>query len=96
MSAYIVHAFEFAPIALAFVAAVLCGRKYSQTRRQQERLVCALGVVCAVLLMFAQSSWWATYRMQGLGIGTDIANHVWTVFNVLTMSAFIALGWPRK
>ena len=92
----LMHIFEFLPIALALVAAVLCGLKYRHTRRKQERLVCALAVVCAVLMMFAQSSWWATYRIYGLGIGTDLANHVWTIFNILTMTSFIAIGWPRR
>jgi hypothetical protein len=91
-----VMVFEFAPVVIAFAAAILCALKYGNTRRKQEKVVCALGVICAVLLMFAQTSWWATYRLEGLGYGTDLANHVWTIFNILTMTAFVILGWPRK
>lgn len=88
--------FEFTPVALALAAAIVCSTKAQFTRRKQEKIVCALGTLCAVLLIFAQTSWWATYRVYGLGLGTDLANHVWTIFNTLTMTAFLVLGWPRK
>lgn len=95
MADMIVMFFEFLPVGLALAAAVLCAQKYSDTRRKAERLVCLLGTICAVLLMFAQTSWWSAYYIHGLGLGTDFANHVWTLFNILTMSAFIVIGWPR-
>jgi hypothetical protein len=88
--------FEFLPVVLALAASVLCAQKYSDTRRKSERLVCLLGTICAVMLMFAQTSWWSAYTYHGLGLGTDLANHVWSAFNSLTMVAFIVVGWPRS
>ena len=90
------YVFELLPIALAIPAIVLCARKYHIARRNTDRIVSGLAVLCALLLILAQSSWWASYTLHGDLQGTWLANQVWTIFNCLTMAVFITIGWPRK
>ncbi len=84
--------FELVPVGLALVAAVLCSMRAREAKTRQYRLSLMLGVVCAVLLIVAQTSWWGTYIVQGHLEGTWLANIIWTVFNSLVMVAFILLA----
>lgn len=90
------HVFELSPVILAMVAAVTCADRYSRARRKCERAAMAIGVLCALLLIFAQTSWWTSYVIQGLGLATQIADAAWTAFNSLVMIAFILLSRPRR
>lgn len=81
--------FELIPVALAIVAAILCARRFGFERRRNTKVFMGLAVVCAVLLVIAQSSWWASYVVQGVGEGTAFADAIWTVFNTLVMISFI-------
>ena len=81
---------EALPVLLAFVAIFACGHRVITIppRRTNDRLVFVGMLICAALLIVAQSSW--TYTLlQGNLLGTDTANVVWTVFNTTTMGVFV-------
>ena len=86
--------FEPILIILAVAVCILCSLKFSNTRRKGEKVVCVLGVVAAVLLIFNQSLWWNLHLFYGQEI--QMMPGSWTAFNVVTMTAFILLGWPRR
>lgn len=88
--------FELLPVLLAMIAAVTCASRYSRERRRSDRVIMVLGVLCAVLLIFAQTSWWTSYVVQGHALGTQVANAAWTVFNCLVMVSFILSSLPRR
>lgn len=83
---------ESIPIFLAIYAAIICARQYTIDRRRNVRRVLLLGVVSALLLIVAQTSWYVTFVVHDNLIGTWFADKVWTVFNSLTMLAFILLA----
>ena len=91
MTAYF---FELLPVLLAMVAGVLCAARYRHERRTQMRAVLLLGVVCALLLIVAQASWWSSHVVEGLQQGQEFANALWTLFNSLAMLAFIVAAKP--
>lgn len=73
---------------LAVLAIFSCGHRAVTTRRAHDRNIYLGMVVCAALLITAQSSW--TYTMlKGMTEATDISNILWTVFNAGVMSVFI-------
>lgn len=81
--------FEALPVLLAVAAIFTCGNRAVTTRRAHDRNIYIGMVICAALLITAQSSW--TYTMlKGLSEGTDFANILWTVFNACVMVVFIA------
>jgi hypothetical protein len=80
--------FEALPIVLAVLAIFVCMTQALNTRRSHDRLVYLLMVLCAALMVAAQSSW--TYTMlKGDLLGTDASNILWSVFNSLTMATFV-------
>lgn len=89
------HILQLFPVILALIAAVLCTQSYATGRRRQDKTVMALGVLCALMLIVAQTSWWTTYLIQGNLLGTWFANSIWVIFNALTMIVFIILAYPR-
>lgn len=88
--------FELLPVVMAMIAAICCARRYSSERRKHTKTVMALGVVSSVLLIVAQSSWWTSYVVMGIGQGTQFADAIWTIFNTLTMLAFIVAARSEK
>jgi Na+/phosphate symporter len=91
------YLFELLPVALACVAAVLCARSYSRERRRDHRLTLLIGVVCSVILVIAQTSWFTSYIVLGSNEGAAFANVLWTIFNSLVMFCFIAAArTPKK
>lgn len=81
---------EAVPVLLAVVAIFTCGHRIITIppRRANDRLVFVGMLLCAVLLIVAQSSW--TYTLlQGDLLGTDTANIVWSLFNTITMAVFV-------
>ena len=86
------HIFELLPVALAIIAAISCAKSFGNAKTRPLRCALGLGVVCSVLLVVAQSSWWGSFMLQHSLEGTTFANGVWTVFNSLTMVAFIVLS----
>lgn len=83
---------EAIPVVLAIIAAISCSHKYGLDRRKQYKQTLLLGVVCAVLLIIAQTSWIVSFLVNDSLAGTWFANSVWTFFNSLTMIAFILLS----
>lgn len=87
--------FEALPVLMAVAAIFSCGHKAVTTRRANDRNVYLGMIVCAALLITAQSSW--TYSMlKGLSEGTDFANILWTAFNIATMAVFIVASRRSK
>lgn len=86
------HIFESLPVVLACYSAIVCARQFANDRRVHHKRVLLLGVICSLLLIVAQTSWYVTYTINGNLMGTVFANNVWTVFNNLTMLAFILLA----
>ena len=84
--------FEAIPIILACYAALICAKQYINDRRKQHKRLMLLGIICALLLIIAQTSWYVTYVVQGNLLGTVFSDQIWTIFNSLTMLAFIMLA----
>jgi hypothetical protein len=84
--------FEATPILLACYAALICAKQYFNDRRKDHKRVMLLGIICSLLLIIAQTSWYVTYVVQGNLLGTVFSDQLWTVFNSLTMLAFILLA----
>lgn len=80
------------PILLAIYAAVVCSRKYAEDRRKHTKRVLALGVAGAILLIIAQTSWYVSSDIFHNTLGTWFADQIWTIFNSVTMVAFILLA----
>ena len=80
---------ESVPVCLAIYSAVLCANRYSHDRRNNNNKVLLLGIVCSLLLIIAQTSWIVSALVNSSLTGTWFANHIWTLFNSLTMLAFI-------
>lgn len=88
--------FELIPVVLAIISAIVCGHSYRRDRRRRGRMALLVATVCSVLLVIAQLSWWTSYIVQGLSLGTEFADVLWTMFNNLVMVSYIILAWPRK
>lgn len=83
---------EAIPVVLAVVASISCSYKYSLEKRSASKHALILGVVCSLLLIIAQTSWIVSSLVTNSLEGTWFANYVWTLFNSLTMVAFILLA----
>lgn len=92
---WIQHVFQLLPVALACISAILCAYRVTGERRRSDRLAMTVAVLCSLLLVVAQTSWWSTYLIEGNLLGTVFANSVWTIFNTLVMVTFIILAYPR-
>lgn len=88
--------FELLPVALAIVAIILSGVMYNRARRKADKVRNILSIICAVLLIIAQTSWYTTAVVMNKLEDTWIANVIWTVFNILTMLTIIVNSIPRK
>lgn len=84
--------FEVVPLVLAVYAIFTCANRALTTRRAHDRNQFLLMIICAALMIGAQSSW--TYTLlKGDILGTDVANVLWTVFNSLVMVTFSYAAW---
>lgn len=54
-----------------------------------------LATFACVILVVAQSSWWASTNAGNL-IGANFSSILWTIFNNLVMATFILIAWPRS
>ena len=88
--------FELLPVVLAAIAVVLCGMRYSAECKRSVRIPMLMGVVCGMLLIIAQTSWWTSIRIEGAAFGTPFADALWTAFNSIVMGCFIYMAWPKK
>ena len=87
--------FELLPVVLAAIAVVLCGLRYSAECKRSIRIPMLMGVVCGLLLITAQTSWWTSIRVEGAMFGTEFADALWTAFNSIVMGCFIYLALPK-
>lgn len=90
--------FEAIPVALAFIALVMCLHTLHKPRRRNDRFVLSISAVASLLMLVAQSSWWATSVLGAASDGQWWANALWTIFNTLVMVVFIinAMGHHRN
>ena len=89
--------FNILPIGLAIVSAIMCTRRFHEDRRRHDRIVMASAVVCSILLILAQTSWWTSYAIEGYLQGTWFANVIWALFNILVTVTFIMFAYrPKK
>lgn len=88
---------EALPVLLAFIAIFACGHRVitMPARRANDRLVYTGMLICAALLIIAQSSWTFTLLHGGL-MGTDASNVVWSLFNSATMAVFVLAARRMK
>lgn len=87
--------FEMLPVALATIAVILCGLRYSSECKKSVRIPMLMGAVSGLLLIVAQTSWWSSIRIEGMPFGTDLADGIWTLFNSVVMSCFIYMAMPK-
>lgn len=87
--------FELLPVVLAVIVVILCGLRYSAECKRSIRVTMLMGVICGLLLITAQTSWWTSIRVEGLQFGTAFADALWTMFNSLVMACFIYLALPK-
>ena len=87
--------FELLPVALATVAVILCGLRYSSECKRSVRIPMLMGGACGLLLIVAQTSWWSSIRIEGLPFGTAFADGIWTLFNSIVMACFIYMALPK-
>lgn len=93
------HVFEFVPIIMAFITLLACGFRANNTTHHPARTLMLLGVVCSLILLITQTSWWVTHVIEGgtSGDGPAVINYLWTIFNTLVMSSFLyAAIWREK
>jgi len=91
--------YELMPVIIAVVACVLCAMRAS-SEVGRLRLFFTMATVSCVLLILAQTSWWSVlvFELQTVTtyIDDDAANMVWTLFNTITMLAFIVSAVDGK
>lgn len=87
--------FELLPVALAAIAVILCGLRYSAECKRSIRIPMLMGVICGLLLIVAQTSWWSSIHIEGLPFGTAFADGIWTLLNSIVMSCFIYMALPK-
>lgn len=86
---------DLLPVALAVVAVILCGLRYSAECKVSVRIPMLAGVVSGLLLIAAQTSWWTSIKVEGVPFGTAFADALWTVFNCIVMLCFIYMALPK-
>lgn len=88
--------FELFPIVLAVVAIITSSIMYGRVRRKADKIRSILSIICAILLIFAQSSWYTAAIVMGQIEDTWFANQIWTIFNILVMVLIITQSLPRR
>lgn len=90
------HIVELVPLLLAFPAVFYAGTRYAKLRRLRDKVINAMSIGCAVLLIVAQTSWYTTTVILNRLEDAVYINTVWTVFNSLVMVLIILISLPRK
>ena len=86
---------EFIPVGLAIVAIYFASGNLVHNRRTRDKVANVLGMVAAIILVVAQSSWYTSAVLEGNLEGTWFANQLWTIFNSLVMIMIIIATYPR-
>ena len=87
---------DIIPILLAIVAIFVSSIKLVNIRRKSDYIVCTLSIIGAILLIFAQTSWWVSVVIDNNLEGTWLSNKVWLMFNTIMMIILILNNTPRK
>ncbi len=89
--------FRLVPIFLAVIAAILCARRFYSDRRKHDRMVMTLSVMCSIMLILAQTSWWSSSILEGSLKGAWFTNIIWNIYDALVAITFIVLSHrPNK
>ena len=83
------HIFELLPVVLAVIALISCGRRFTSTSHQQTRTLMLFGIICSIIMAIAQTTWWSYWTLQNQMVRPEYTAVLWTVFNTLSMVAFI-------
>lgn len=83
---------ELSPIIFAVIAILVIGSNFKHKHSNGEGVVSILSLVCAFLLIFAQSSWYVLAVVMDSLQDTLMSNIVWTIFNILTMVLLIVVN----
>ena len=86
------YVIEALPVVLAIYAAIICAKRYTEDRRHYVKQVLLMAVISALLLITAQTSWYVSFVIHDNLLGTWFADKIWTIFNSITMLAFIMLA----
>ena len=86
------YVIEALPVVLAIYAAIICAKRYAEDRRHYVKQVLLMAVISALLLITAQTSWYISTVILSTAAGTWFADKIWTIFNSITMLAFIMLA----
>ena len=81
--------FESIPLFLAVFVILLSVKNYSIPRRKTDRVNIILMSFTSLMLLVAQSSWWATSVIGESHKGQWWANIIWTLFNSFVMICFL-------
>ena len=87
---------ELFPVGLALVAIATSSIMYNRTRRKYDKVRSLFGIIIAVVMIIAQTSWYTTSVIMGKLEDTVFANALWTIFNSLTMILIIMYSVPRQ
>jgi hypothetical protein len=58
-----------------------------RSKRRKALLLCS--IIASLLLVLAQTSWWATFLINNSLQGTEFANMIWTIFNSIVPIIFV-------
>ena len=87
---------EILPIILAIVAIITSARGFKEADTKIGKVGNLLGIICALTLIVAQSSWFTAMFILNQQDDTWIANTIWAVFNSMTMIMVIIFSKTRK
>lgn len=87
---------DIIPVLLAIVAIFVSSLRLLDIRRKSDYIICTFSIVAALLLIFAQTSWWVSVVISHNLAGTSFANCIWLVFNTLVMLILILTNTPRR
>ena len=87
--------FDLVPVALAVYCLFSSAISFPTKRRKLDKAITILSAISAILLIFAQTSWW-TNALTGTLQGTVFANSIWSIFNSTVMIIFILFSRTRS
>lgn len=73
--------FEAIPVIGAVVCVLICGKAVFFLPNSHHRHLCSWATFNSLLMLYAQSSWMNSLVIEKSLIGTELANHIWTIHN---------------
>ena len=90
-----IHLLEALSIPLAAAAAAIALERAMNASRRTDRMFFGMATFASVLLVLAQSSWFAQV-MNGMDIDTEVNNATWAVFNLLVAASYSYAAWTHR